>query len=86
MTMTPSMPTRAASRAVSQAKAVVNSAMPAITGTRPRAALFAASMTATFSWRESEVFSPTVPQTMRPETPSRTSASMTRAVASMSRL
>ena len=31
-------------------------------------------MTATFSWRESEVFSPTVPQTMSPETPSRTSA------------
>ncbi len=28
-------------------------------------------MTATFSWRESEVFSPTVPQTMRPDTPSR---------------
>ena len=35
-------------------------------------------MTATFSARVREQFSPTVPQTMRPETPSRSSPSMTR--------
>ena len=34
--MIPSMPARSASRAVSMAKAVVNSAMPARMGTRPR--------------------------------------------------
>ena len=84
--MIPSMPTRSASRAVSMAKAVVNSAMPARMGTRPRTTSLAASMTATFSARVSEQFSPTVPQTMRPETPSRSSPSMTRWVASISRL
>ena len=40
--------------------------MPQMTGTRPAATDFAVSMTATFSERSSEVFSPTVPQTMRP--------------------
>ena len=71
------MPTRAASLAVSTAKAVVNSAMPHSTGTRPAATDFAVSMIATFSLRSSEVFSPTEPQTIRPETPSRISPSMT---------
>ncbi|MGY4437083.1 hypothetical protein ACVWWO_009560 [Bradyrhizobium sp. F1.13.1] len=78
------MPTRAASFAVSTAKAVVNSAMPHSTGTRPAATDFAVSMIATFSLRSSEVFSPTEPQTIRPETPSRISPSITFAVASMS--
>ncbi|MFK4383071.1 hypothetical protein ABIA40_002479 [Bradyrhizobium sp. USDA 223] len=78
------MPTRAASFAVSTAKAVVNSAMPHSTGTRPFATDFAASMIATFSLRSSEVFSPTEPQTIRPETPSRINPSITLVVASMS--
>src|SRR6185369_774975 len=81
--MTPSMPTRAASLAVSTAKAVVNSAMPHSTGTRPAATDLAVSMMAIFSLRSSEVFSPTEPQTIRPETPSRIRPSMTLAVASM---
>jgi hypothetical protein len=84
--MTPSIPTRSASRAISAAKGVVYSAMPAITGTRFRATSFAASITSIFSLRVSAVFSPTVPQTISPDTPSRMSASMTRRVASTSRL
>ncbi len=78
------MPTRAASLAVSTAKAVVNSAMPHSTGTRPFATDLAASMIAIFSLRSSEVFSPTEPQMIRPDTPSRIRPSMTFAVASMS--
>src|SRR6185369_5985253 len=77
------MPTRAASLAVSTAKAVVNSAMPHSTGTRPAATDFAVSMMAIFSLRSSEVFSPTDPQTISPDTPSRIRPSMTFAVASI---
>ena len=75
---------RAASFAMSIANADVNSAMPLMTGTRPRATAFPASITAIFSALESEQFSPTVPQTMRPDTPSRIRPSITRAVASRS--
>jgi hypothetical protein len=75
---------RAASFAMLIAKADVNSAMPLMTGTRPRATDFAVSITAIFSCLASEQFSPTVPQTIRPDTPSRIRPSMTRAVASMS--
>ena len=75
---------RAASFAMSIAKADVNSAMPLKTGTRPRETALPASMTATFSSLVSEQFSPTVPQTISPDTPSRIRPSMTRAVASMS--
>ncbi len=82
--MMPSMPMRAASLAVSTAKAVVNSAIPQSTGTRPFATDFAASMIWIFSERSSEVFSPTEPQTMRPDTPSLIRLSMTLAVRSMS--
>src|SRR2546427_3985531 len=77
------MPTRAASLAVSTAKAVVNSAMPHSTGTRPAATDLAVSMMAIFSFRSSEVFSPTDPQTINPETPSRIRPSITFAVASI---
>ena len=41
-------------------------------------------MTASFSSRERALFSPTVPQAMRPDTPSATSAAATLRVASMS--
>ncbi len=67
------------------AKAVVNSAMPAITGTLPSAASLATSITANFSCIVIEVFSPTVPHTTRPETPSRTRFLITVWVASRSR-
>src|SRR5215213_10026750 len=77
------MPTRAASLAVSTAKAVVNSAIPHSTGTRPAATDLAVSMMAIFSLRSSDVFSPTDPQTISPETPSRIRPSMTLAVASI---
>src|SRR5262249_3430356 len=72
-------------RAKSAANAVVYSATPTMTGTRPLATSFAASSTAIFSLRASEQFSPTVPQTISPATPSRMSASITRRVASRSR-
>jgi hypothetical protein len=64
---------RAASFAMSIANADVNSATPQSTGTRPRATALPASITAIFSAFPSEQFSPTVPQTMSPDTPSRIS-------------
>ena len=54
------MPTRAASFAISTAKAVVNSAMPQSTGTRPRATAFAGLHDRDLlGLRSSEQFSPT---------------------------
>ena len=84
MTISPSTPTFRQSRARSPAIAVVYSATPATTGTRLAAASTAADRTWRFSSGASDVPSPTVPQMIRPETPSRISPSITRWVAGMS--
>ena len=83
--MIPSTPTRSASFAIFWAKAVVNSATPAITGILPPAASFATSIICNFSSVLREVFSPTLPHTTSPETPSLTRFFITAWVASKSR-
>src|SRR4030095_2621961 len=61
---------RAASFATSIANADVNSAMPLMTGTRPRATALPASITVTFSLLVSEQFSHTVSHTLSHDTAS----------------
>ena len=73
MTIRPSMPTRAASRAISMANGVVNSATPAEHRHAAARDVLRRLHDGDLLGRVSEQFSPTVPQTMRPETPSRTS-------------
>ena len=65
---------RSASRAKAIALAVVNSETPLMIGTLPPTASTVARSTARFSSALSELFSPTVPRTTMPCTPSRTSA------------
>ena len=57
--------------------AVVNSETPLMIGTLPPTASTVARNTARFSSALRELFSPTVPRTTRPCTPSRTSATCT---------
>ena len=70
----------------SAARSVVSSETPATSGTRPPTASTAATSTVRFSSGRSELFSPTVPSSTRPSTPSSTSAVTTFCVASTSRL
>jgi len=83
-TIRPSAPMASASRAKAAARRVSNSATPAITGTRPATVFTVAASRARFSSASRELFSPTVPMTMRPCTPSRISPSWTVAVESKS--
>ena len=88
--ISPSAPSRAASRARFEAKAAVYSATPTSTGTRAapdaRDAVTPASITALFSFGARVFPSPTVPQTISPDTPSRIRPESSAAVASRSRL
>ena len=70
ITMKPSTPAPAAALAVSQAFAVVNSAMPVSSGTRSLQTSLVALRTFTFSSSESEQFSPMVPSMISPWMPS----------------
>ena len=79
------MPVFSASRAYCAASAVVYSATPDNTGTRPPATSLTAAMTVRFSSLLNEQFSPTVPMQMTPSTPSSMSAATTFCVAARSR-
>ena len=79
-----SAPSALASLAKRTARGVVISDTPTTTGTRPATTSTAALSTSRFSSGSSELFSPQVPSTISPCTPSRTSASSTPCVAARS--
>src|SRR5579884_372685 len=83
-TISPSAPSFSMSRAYRQARAVLHSATPLSTGTRPPLTFIASSITRRFSSGSSAVFSPSDPSMTSPATPDSISASRCVAVASRS--